>query len=224
MAWRKMLVLMFLLSTLGVSSAFAQHEFEVAPFGGTKFGGTIDFTNSIQTPSNPNVDYYTIKSSVDYGILADYTLFSSIPSLQLEFMWNHQPTDLDQHIYQTNTKEFLTSADLDQYEWGFSYTLRDPSKHIRPYIVGGLGFTHFSSGGYLPFTNTFAYNLGGGAKYFFNSHIGLRLEARWAPSRTTTGIQEVLTPFGVETFGVSNHAQQGEANLGLIFRFGKTSS
>lgn len=222
MFWRKMLLFLFVFSTLGVSSAFAQHEFEVTPFGGARFGGIIDFTNSIEGPTNSNVDYYTIKSSVNYGIMGDYTVFSSIPRFQLEFMWNHQPTDLDEHIFQTNTKQFLTSADLDQFEWGFNYTFRDPSKKIRPYVVGGLGFTHFRSGGNLPFDNKFAYNLGVGAKYFFTSHVGVRVEGRWAPSRTTTGVQEFLTPFGVEEVGVSNHAEQGEANAGIIFRFGRT--
>jgi len=219
MAWRKMVLVLFLFSTLGVSSAFAQHEFEVTPFGGARFGGVIDFTNSIQVPNNPNVDYYTIKSSVNYGILGDYTIFSGFPNLQAEFMWNHQPTDFDQHFVSTNTKAFLTSADLDQFEWGINYTFRDPSKRIRPYVVAGLGFTHFRSGGYLPFTNTFAYNLGVGAKYFFTSHVGVRVEGRWAPSRTTYGIAEDYFGYPI---GVSNHAEQGEANAGLIFRFGRT--
>ena len=216
MAWRKMTLILFLFSTLGVSSAFAQHEFEITPFGGARFGGVIDFTNSIQTPTNPNVDYYTIKSSVNYGVMGDYAPFSGFESFKVEFMYNHQPTDLDQHIIQTNTKEFLTSADVDQYEWGFNYTFRDPEKKIRPYVVGGLGFIHFNSGGNLPFSNRFGYNLGVGAKYFLTNHIGLRLEGRWAPARTTYGIAEDYFGYPV---GVSNHAEQGEANLGVIFRF-----
>lgn len=219
MVVRKMLLLALLFSTLGVSSAFAQHEFEVTPFGGARFGGVIDFTNSIQTPNNPNVDRYTIKSSWNYGIMADYTLFTGFP-LQVEFMYNHQPTDFDQHIFQTNTREFLTSADVDQYEWGVNYTFRDPEKKIRPYVVAGLGLVHFNSGGNLPFSNRFGYNLGGGVKYFFTRHVGARLELRWAPARTTTGVEVVNTFFGPEEFGVNNHAEQGEANLGLIFRFG----
>jgi opacity protein-like surface antigen len=224
MVCRKMFLVALLFSTLGVSSAFAQHEFEVTPFGGARFGGVIDFTNSIQTPNNPNVDYYTIKSTWNYGIMGDYTLFSSIPGFQVEFMYNHEPTDLDQHIFQTNVKEFLTSADVDQYEWGFNYTFREGDRKIRPFVVGGLGLVHFNSGGNLPFSNRFGYNLGGGVKYFFTRHLGARAEVRWAPARTTTGIQLYETPFGPEEFGVNNHAEQGEANIGLIFRWGRTSS
>jgi len=219
MAWRRIVLFLFLFSIVGVSKAQAQHEFEVTPFAGARFGGVIDFANST-TAFNSDVDYLTIKSSLNYGIIADYSLFQSFPNFQLEFMYNHQPTELGQHNFITDTRSDLTSADVDLYQWGFSYTFRDPSAKIRPYVVGGLGFTHFNSGGYLPFSNRFSYNLGIGARYFFTRHVGLRLEGRWAPTRTTTAVEEYYDPFfGPQLIGVSNHAEQGEANLGLIFRF-----
>jgi opacity protein-like surface antigen len=215
MALRRILFLVVIFSTLGVSTARAQHEFEITPFGGSRFGGVIDLANSTAF-SGGDVDYLTIKSSVSYGVMGDYTIW---PGFQAEFMYNHQPTEIGQHIVATDTKADLTSADIDMYQWGFNYTFRDPEKKIRPYVVGGLGFTHFNAGGDLPFSNRFSYNLGVGAKYFFSRHVGLRLEGRWSPTRTTTSIEEYLTPFGPEEVGVSNHAQQGQANLGLIFRF-----
>ena len=54
MAWWKTVLFVFLLfSILGVSSAaqerFGQHEFEVTPFGGTRFGGVIDVNTSSWT-------------------------------------------------------------------------------------------------------------------------------------------------------------------------------
>jgi opacity protein-like surface antigen len=210
MVFGKRLLLVFLFSIIGVSTARAQHEFEVTPFGGARFGGVVDVnTNS--------VDYLTIKSGWNYGIQADYTLF---PQLQAEFMFNHQPTDLDQHVIATDTRQFLTSADLDEYEWGFLFSLKSPEKNLQPFIVGGLGLTHWKSGGELPFGNRFSYNLGVGAKYFFSRHLGLRAEARWSPSRTTTQDQVFFDPFfGPQLVAVASHAEQGQANLGLIFRF-----
>ena len=216
MAWWKTVLFVFLLfSILGVSSAraqegFGQHEFEVTPFGGTRFGGVIDVNTS-------SVDYLTIKSGWNYGIQADYTIF---PQLQAEFLFNHQPTDLDAHVIQTDSRQFLTSADLDEYEWGFLFALKSPEKSLQPFIVGGLGFTHFKAGGELPFSNRFSYNLGLGAKYFFSRHVGLRAEARWSPSRTTTQDQIFFDPFfGPQVVRVASHAEQGQANLGVIFRF-----
>jgi|HubBroStandDraft_1064217.scaffolds.fasta_scaffold115946_2 opacity protein-like surface antigen len=212
MAWRRILFLVVIFSTLGVSTAQAQNEFEVTPFGGSRFGGVIDLNTT-------DVDYLTIKSSWNYGIMGDYTLFQSVPNFQVEFMFNHQPTDLDTHVIQTDTKEFLTSADLNMYQWGFNFAIRDPEKKLVPYVVGGLGFTNFRSGGDLPFSNRFSYNLGLGARYFFAKHVGLRVEARWSPSRTTSQDEVVETYFGPEVVAVGSHAEQGQANVGLIFRF-----
>lgn len=221
MAWRRIFLLIFLFSTLGVSTARAQHEFEVTPFGGSRFGGVIDLSNTTANtgPALADDDYLTIKSSWNYGIMADYTIFSGFPNLQAEFMYNHQPTEIGQHNFITGTRSDLTSADVDMYQWGFNFSFRDPEKKIRPYVVGGLGFTHFNSGGNLPFSNRFSYNLGVGAKYFFSKHVGLRLEGRWSPTRTTISPELVNTFFGPELIGVTNHAEQGQANLGLILRF-----
>jgi hypothetical protein len=65
--FKKALLAVIFFSTVGVSLAQAQHEFEVTPFGGTRFGGSIDYSSS----SFANTD---IKSSFDYGVLLDYTL------------------------------------------------------------------------------------------------------------------------------------------------------
>ena len=197
-----------------MSSAHAQHEFEITPFGGYRFGGTID-TNIF----NSDISFLTIKSSWNYGIMADYSLSQSSQNFQAEFMYNHQPTELGQHNSMTNTRSDLTSADVDMYQWGFIYSFRNPETKIRPYLVGGLGFTHFNSGGNLPFANRLSYNLGLGAKYFFSRHVGLRLEARWSPTRTGVSPEEFRTPLGIENIGITNRTEQGQANLGLIFRF-----
>lgn len=215
MASRKFLLFVFLFSVVAVSNVRAQHEFEITPFGGARFGGVIDIPPGTSLYQS-GVDYYTIKSTWNYGVQADYTLF---PQLQAEFMYNHEPTDLDQNLYTTGARQFVTSADVDMYQWGFLFALKSPEHKLQPFIVGGLGFTHFNSGGFLPFSNTFSYNLGVGAKYFFSQHVGVRIEGRWSPSRTTTSPEVVETFFGPEVIGVTSHAEQGQANIGLIFRF-----
>jgi opacity protein-like surface antigen len=210
MSCRKALFLALLFALVGVPGARAQHEFEVTPFGGSRFGGVIDVnTNS--------VDYLPIKSTWNYGVTADYTIW---PQLQAEFEFNHQPTTLDQHVVATDSRQFLTSADIDMYQWGFNFSLKPPEARLQPFIVGGLGFTHFKADDDLPFSNRFSYNLGLGAKYFLSQHVGLRAEARWSPSRTTTQNEVFFDPFfGPQVVAVSSHAEQGQANIGIIFRF-----
>jgi Outer membrane protein beta-barrel domain len=219
MRWRNALIVVIFSFALAVPVIHAQNEFEITPFGGSRFGGSIGEQSSAL---NPTVSYddIRIKSSVDYGILADYTIFQTFPNLQAEFMWNRQPTELGGYDSLNNTVTKLTNANLDEFEWGILYSFRSPEAKIRPYAVGGLGFTHFSAGQLLGFSNRFSYNLGGGVKYFFTDHVGLRLEARWSPTHTTTGLATYCDPFyGCYQSTAANTAEQGQANVGVIFRF-----
>jgi opacity protein-like surface antigen len=207
----------------GVPSALAQEsrEYEVTPFFGTRFGGNIDLSQQ----GNPNVDFLKIKSSEDYGAMFDVSFWNDF---QGEFMWNRQPTSLSSHNPTDGTYSFVSNMNLDMYQFDVLYqfnSLESKLKGIRPFVVAGLGFSHFGVGSVngqsaLGFSNRFSYNLGGGVKYFFNRHWGVRAEARWSPSHTTQGVTEFCDPFfGCAPATVANKAEQGQANIGIIFRF-----
>jgi len=224
MSFRKCIYLAILVLALGVSSAQAQWSssdsngfwhrgFEITPFGGTRFGGVIDLSN---TNAPTNVDYLTIRSTWDYGAMLDVDLF---PHAQAEFMWNNQPTVLGEHVPGAGSTR-LSEADLDMFQWSFLYEFLQPGSKFQPYAVGGIGFTSYNTNGIIGLGNEFAFNLGGGVKYFFDPHFGVRVEARFSPSRTTQGVGVYCDPFyGCYPAQVSNYAHQGQANVGLIFRF-----
>jgi opacity protein-like surface antigen len=223
MSSRKFIYLAILFLTFGASSAHAQWSsstgggfwnrgIEITPFGGSRFGGVIDVNSSTVS----NVDYLTIRSTWDYGAMLDVDLF---PHAQAEFMWNDQPTVLGAHVPGSGSTR-IGEASLDMFQWSFLYQFLQPGSKLQPYAVAGLGFTSYHTNGIINLGNEFAYNLGGGVKYFFDSHVGLRLEARFSPSRTTQGYGEYCSPFyGCYTAPVNNYAHQGQANLGVIFRF-----
>jgi opacity protein-like surface antigen len=214
MTCRKGLFLFLLVALVGVPSARAQHEFEVTPLGGFKFGGNIQ----LPPGTSSNSDYLPIKNSADYGAAFDYSIW---PNFQAEFMFLHQPTDIDEHFI-TGGQSFLTSADLNSYAFNFAYNLKPSEAKLKPFISAGLGFTNWRPTSVLPVSsNTFSYNIGGGVKYFFTDHVGLRAEVRWIPSRTTTQPEQYCDPFYgfCSTVPVSSHAQQGAVNGGIIFRF-----
>jgi len=217
MSLQKMLLLVFLF-TCGILNAHAQREYEVTPFFGSRFGGNIDLSQQ----TNPNVDYLKIKSSENYGIIAGVSFWSNF---QGEFMWNRQPTSLTVHNPNDNTFSFLSNLNLDLYEADILYQFKDSESKFRPYIVGGLGLAHFglpqaNGQQILGYTNRFAFNLGGGVKYYFSKHIGVRTELRWSPSNSTQGQSTYCDPiYGCYPTTVTNRAEQGQANIGLIFRF-----
>jgi opacity protein-like surface antigen len=209
--------ILFLL--VGASPSSAQyssdrHAIELTPFGGSRFGGVIDLN------SGP-FDFLTIRSTWDYGASLAVDV---VPHVQAEFLWNHQPTVLSGHSFTFGTTTRLSQATLDMYQWGVLIPILRPESKVQPYFAGGLGFTHFiaHSGGtnILPFENRFSYNMGIGVKYFPLQHLGLRLDARYSPTRTTSSTATFFDPFfGFFTAQVPNYAQQGQANLGVIFRF-----
>jgi opacity protein-like surface antigen len=229
MSPRKFIYLAILLVaflTLGTSSTQAQWSsssgyggggfwnrgVEITPFGGSRFGGVIDAGSG----TNSAVDYLTIRSGWDYGAMLDVDLF---PHLQAEFMWNQQPTVLGAHVPGSGSTRIGEASD-PMYQWSILYQFLQPGSKLQPYVVAGIGFTSYRTNGIIDLGNEFGYNVGGGVKYFFNPHVGLRLEARYSPSRTTQGYGEYCDPFyGCYTALVNNYAHQGQANLGVIFRF-----
>jgi opacity protein-like surface antigen len=213
MSYRKIMLLAILSLSFAASETRAQGRTELTPFGGSRFGGVVDITtNNVQ-----NVDYLKIKSTWDYGVMLDYTL---LPKFQVELMWDHQPTQLGAHVFNTNTIVGVTDATLDMYQFSGLYEFGYRHSKIKPFIVGGAGFTHIDSNGTLDFENRFSYNIGGGVKMFFSRHLGLRLEARYSPTQTTEQNAVVCDPFfGCFNTRTHNYAQQGQANAGIIFRF-----
>jgi opacity protein-like surface antigen len=118
-----------------------------------------------------------------------------------------------------NTVTLTDQAHVDLYHVSLLYEFWEHSP-IRPFVVAGIGVTHFDSFGILNFSNRFSYNLGGGVKYMLAPQVALRAEMRWSPSRTTSSSTTFCDPsFGCFTTPISNHAQQGQANVGVEFRF-----
>lgn len=185
-------------------------KFTFSLFTGARFGGNI----AINTP---NVDDLPISSSLNWGFTAGVRL---VPHLFTEFMWNRQTTTLSAHDIPTNQIVPLTdNAHLDLWQQSLLYEIWASSR-IRPYVVGGIGFTHFDSQGVLSFSDRFSYNLGGGVKYLFAPHMALRAEMRWSPSRTTSSRTTFCDQYlGCYATSIDNHAEQGQANIGLEFRF-----
>jgi opacity protein-like surface antigen len=185
-------------------------KYTVSPFVGARFGGRIDI-------NTPNVDYLPIQSSLNWGFNIGARI---IPNLFGEFMWNRQTTTLSAHHTLTNNESTLTNnAHLDMYQASllYEFPLRP---RVVPFVVGGVGFTHFDSNGVLAFSYRGSYNLGGGVKYLLAPQVAVRSELRWSPSRTTTASTVFCDPFlGCFTTPVTNHAEQWQANIGLEFRF-----
>ncbi|MGA9883666.1 MAG: OmpA family protein [Candidatus Acidiferrales bacterium] len=202
-------------------SARAQYHFgystprniEITGFGGGRFFGNVDL------PTDPDFDYLKIDNSYDYGLMGDVDLFGP---LQAEVMWSRQPTSLEAHLITDGSLSPAGNATLDNYQFSLLYQLHDSQSKLRPYIAGGIGFTHWGNASNvgLPFNNTVGFNIGGGVKYYFVKHFGARIDFRWLPTRTTSQLAQYCDPYyGCYAANQNNYAEQIQLNGGLIFRF-----
>jgi opacity protein-like surface antigen len=205
----------------GAPNASAQYHFgysqprdvDITGFGGGRFFGKIAL------PTDPTFDYLKIDNNYDYGLMADIGL---VGPLQAEFMWSRQPTSFEAHDFSNGSFSPAGDSTLDDYQFSLLYQMGDSSAKLRPYFGGGVGFTHWGSAAKigLPFTNTVGFNLGGGVKYYFVKHFGMRLDFRWMPTRTTSQLAQYCDPFyGCYAANQNNYAEQIQLNGGLVFRF-----
>jgi outer membrane protein W len=175
--WRLALLFTFVLAC-ALPNAYAQRNVDITPFFGYRFGGKIDVTRL----GNPDADYLKIKSSENFGVLANFPIWRN---LQGEFIWNRQPTSLTTHNPNDGTYTFLSKMNMDSYLFGASYNFREADKKVQPFVGIDFGFTHFGTplvNGQPPlnFVNRYAFNASGGVKYFFTRNFGIRTEVRWS--------------------------------------------
>jgi len=215
MQFRSALLLAILFSLTSSVPAIAQwrdfSKWEITPFVGFETRGSYPVTNSF------TVDRLRLDSSASFGAYIDHSLTENA---QLEFMWSRNNTSFSAHDLTTNSYSKAFNSDIDQFEIGFLYMLRNSERKLRPFIDAGVGFTHeFNDGGNQNHT-LLAFGLGGGTKYELSRHFALRGDLRWLPSRANRTPGVTCDFFG-NCFQQlqSNYLQRVNLTGGISFRF-----
>ena len=142
---------------------------EVTPYVGFRL--SVDFKDiDGGTPSR-------LDEAATYGLMVDIPLNDRT---QLELLVGLQSTDLvksevfgDPELFPVDVRYYQVGATR---EW--------ERRNVRPFVVGTLGNAEFDPGGSglrtggLKSETRFAFSLGGGAKIFFQRHVGVRLDGR----------------------------------------------
>ena len=206
----KKLFLVIALVAVVASTSWAQ-RFEIMPFAGYRTSGSFNIGS---------LDYgrVTIKGGFAYGITLAYT-----PSrhAQIEIMWSRTDSSLygDLTIQpQTSIKVFKLHT--DQFHVNFMPMFLQANGRVMPYLLFGLGLTYAKPPNVSGETR-FSWSIGGGAKVMFRENIGLRLQAKWAPTyiNTTSGVLWCDWWGFCYMIPVSNYMSQGEFTGGIFFRF-----
>ena len=215
MRYRLPPLLMSVFCLVTVSPTFGQwHDYtkwEVSPFVGYETSGSYPVTNSF------TIDRLRVDSGRSFGTFIDYSLTENS---QAEFMWSRNNTSFSERDAATRTYSKAFSSDFDQYSFGLLYMLRNSETKLRPFIAGGIGFSHEFNSGVNPNRTLLAFNLGGGAKYELSRHFALRGDLRWLPSRANKTLAVECDIFGnCFTQSVSNYLQRVNFTGGIAFRF-----
>ena len=199
------------------SSTEPHRNFEITPFGGSRFGGVINTSSG----GSSVIDDLTIKSTWDYGIIGDIDLLpNSLPRPSGRVYVEPGAYHAGAHNSLTGLTSPLGKLELNNYQWGVDYNFGSRTSKLQPFVVGGMGFTHFSSGGELPFQNKLSFNLGRRREVFRRPSCGRALRrALGAFAHYLAGSTFFDPFFGFFQANVNNYAEQFQANLGLIFRF-----
>lgn len=214
-----MLVILVGLALLPASPANAQwrgNRFEFTPVVGYETPGSFPINNTLN-PLTVSGDRLRADGGLSYGAFLDY---SFTRHAQFEFGWNRNSTTFRQRLSPSTTFTKAFDSDIDQYQFGLLYMFTGNDSKIRPYVAGGLGFEHEFNSGLTPNRTDFSYNLGGGVKYMFTRHLGLRADARYVPAYKNSSTEIICDPFGFcFRARVAHFLNRGNFSTGLVFRF-----
>lgn len=154
-------VFIFLFATYNVSA----QNIEITPFAGYMFAGKL---NTIDGELN-------IKNGSNYGLIADSRVEAD---LMIEFMYNRLDTELEIIEEPFDSIMLLTNMRVEYFQAGAHYETEQGK--FRPFAAFTIGATLFN-----PDDESyndewrFSFTAGGGIKYYFADHFGIRLQWRF---------------------------------------------
>ncbi len=229
----KALLLCLILATLNIAALAQEKKVEVSAHLGYTAASGFDVDPVLI--NNAVVDRIGVNSGLSFGFQGDYLVSDNFG---VGFLFARQSSELTASGFSNITGNFgddVNIADMPIYNYLFvgTYNFGEVLGKVRPYALGGAGWTQYSPGTLTVVTadgvtaaadlnskSKFALTFGGGVKFFVSPAIGFKASARWTPTyigSTPEGI--FCTPFYCGVAESSKWSNQGEFSGGVIFRF-----
>lgn len=202
--------IIFALTTLTMFSQFAAAQVYIEGFGGW-----------LWTASIPG--YRQDLKVDDLGNYGARIGFEMDDSRGVEFEWNHTNSTVHYYDWDIDEKDQINIA-MNYYMLGF--VQKFSAGQAEPFGILNIGMLNVSSERPdVSSINFFTVGLGGGIKYYFTDHVGIRLQARLLIPMQFSGIGFGC---GIGTGGASCGAGvnayssifQGDFTGGLVIKFG----
>jgi len=190
------------IAALLIPTAADAREFEITPFVGYQFGGSINVSYEGERHS------VSVNNDVNYGFMLNLGITDA---MQIELLYNTQDTSADANVIQNSL-----GLTIDYWQLSALWDFDPYNDDFTPYVVFGFGGTWMRPDGYSSLSR-FSGNIGGGIKYFFSDRVGVRLEGRLYGTYINTQTTW-CDPF--YCYGTANDLWQFDVAAGLIFRLG----
>ncbi len=186
------------------------NAFELEPFVGYRWGGTI-FGDTTNVYGGQNVD---LQSSAAVGV--NFAIPTGVNGMKVELMVNHQSTTVghgDNSLFGPGNN--VGDIGVTYYHAGLLFPFNQ-SRGATPFFVVSAGMTNLDpkmSG--VSSSNKFSVSAGVGVKVPINPALSIRGEVRGYFTSVGNGNGCDRCGYGYN----SSNFTQGEANLGLTYRF-----
>jgi hypothetical protein len=212
---------MALATLVSAAPAFAQRV-EVSGLVGWTFSDGVD--GQAVTTAEGIYDRVDPKDSFKWGFLAGVLVS---PNAEVGFQFGQQMTQLE--ASGTNTRE-IGDMSINTYHGYFAYNFGEVDAVVRPYVMGGMGATNFSSIDYTRITGEsgtiggetqFSTTWGAGVKVFASPNVGARFGVQWTPTyiKSDPGGWWCDPWWGCYLVGNAQYANQWDLGGGITFRF-----
>jgi len=196
----------------GAATAMAQNV-ELTGFIGRQMNGGLDLSTAIFR----RID---VQNGANYGLAAGFLRGDYYGA---EFMWAYNKADTMAQPKGEGSEVKVFALDINQYIGNFLIHFARRQKAVRPFVLLGVGATSLRParvgvGG----STRLVGDLGGGVKYNFSRHLGLRLQAKWSPAfLATTKAGYWCDPVwgGCWVVGDNHYLNEIDATAGVTLRF-----
>jgi hypothetical protein len=196
----------------GATTAMAQNV-ELTGFVGRQMNGGLD----LSTAFFRRID---VQNGTNYSLAAGFLRGDYYGA---EFMWAYNKADTVAQPKGEGSDVKVFTLDINQYIGNFLIHFARREKAVRPFVLLGVGATslHAARVGVDGSTRLVG-DLGGGVKYNFSRHLGLRLQAKWSPAYlATTKAGYWCDPVwgGCWVVGDNHYLNEFDATAGVTLRF-----
>ena len=177
---------------------------------GARTGGQVANHVAPYDPAMPSS--FSLASSASYGVIVDLPLEGGWRAVELYF--SHQPTTLHGGEFLAPPVSDLT---VNVMHVGLADTVAGDDPRLSWLLIGSAGATQFESRSTSD--TRFSIGIGGGVRWMFSPHVGLRGDLRALVSFTGGGQAVIICSGGCVGHYEGTIVVQGEATVGIVVRF-----